>query len=228
MPEATAQPEDLPGLIAAVAGRYAGASRHTRFYVPSKLRRDPALGAILALARRLGGLGAVADLGCGRGQLGLALLLGGAAERVHGLDRHGAALREAAAAAAGLPARFEPADLAQGRLPDCDTALLVDVLYQLPEPAQRDLLHRMAAAARQRLLIRAFDPDAGWRSRVGHAMEWLNRALRGDARRAAIRPMPLPALRALLEGQGLRVSVVPCWGGTPLPNVLLLAEKGDR
>jgi hypothetical protein len=39
--------------------------------------------------------------------------------------------------------------------------------------------------------------------------------------------MALPSLGALLEHAGFRVSVAPCWGGTPLPNVLLLAEKGS-
>jgi SAM-dependent methyltransferase len=215
----------LPELIRAVAARYAGASRYTRGYVGTKLRTDPATAAILALARRCGGLGTVADLGCGRGQLALLLLLSGAADAVLGLDRNGSALAEAEAAAAGLSARFMTADLAAAPLPTCDTLLLVDVLYQLPLAAQQLVLARAAMAARSRIVIRAFDPDLGWRSRFGFAMEWLNRAARGDLRRAAISPIRLPALRAWLEGAGFRVSVSPCWAGTPLPNVLLLAER---
>ena len=232
MPEAAVpypslEPAALPRLIGAVAARYAGASRHTRHYVGAKLRRDPATEAILTLAVELGGFGNVADLGCGRGQLALLLLLAGGAESVLGLDRNGPALAEAQAAADGLPARFAAADLATAPLPHCDTLLLVDVLYQLPMAAQRALLDRMAAAARRRIVIRAFDPDLGWRSRCGFAMEWLNRAGRGDLRRAAIEPMKLPALRAVLEQAGFRVSITPCWGGMPLPNVLLLAERGS-
>jgi SAM-dependent methyltransferase len=226
-PEARAlpAPPDLPALIHAVTARYAGASRYTRHYVRTKLRRDPATGAILALARRQGGFGAVADLGCGRGQLALALLLGGGATSIIGLDHDAPSLRAARHAGTGLPARFDAADLSAGPLPPCDTVLLVDVLYQLPDAAQHDLLARIAAAARRRLVIRAFDPDCGWRSRFGRVMEVLNRALHGR-HAASIRPMPLPALRALLELQGFRVSVMPCWAGTPLPNVLLLAERG--
>ncbi|RKK05782.1 methyltransferase domain-containing protein [Pseudoroseomonas wenyumeiae] len=232
MPEAAVpypslQPAALPRLIGAVAARYAGASRHTRHYVGTKLRRDPATEAILTLAVELGGFGTVADLGCGRGQLALLLLLAGGADSVLGMDRNGPALAEAQAAAEGLPARFTAADLATAPLPDCDTLLLVDVLYQLPLAAQRALLDRMVAAARRRIVIRAFDPDLGWRSRCGFVMEWLNRAGRGDLRRAAIEPMKLPALRAVLEQAGFRVSITPCWGGMPLPNVLLLAEKGS-
>ncbi|MBC9180125.1 class I SAM-dependent methyltransferase [Pseudoroseomonas ludipueritiae] len=232
MPEApvpfpSLQPSALPRLIQAVATRYGGASRYTRHYVRAKLLRDPATKAIVTLATELGGFGTVGDLGCGRGQLSLLLLLAGGAEAVLGMDRNGPALLEAQAAARGLPARFTAADLATEPLPDCDTLLLVDVLYQLPPEAQRALLERMATAARRRIVIRAFDPDLGWRSRCGFAMEWLNRAGRGDLRRAAIEPMKLPALRAVLERAGFRVSVTPCWGGMPLPNVLLLAERGS-
>jgi SAM-dependent methyltransferase len=227
VPFSAIPPSALPGLIQAVATRYAGASRYTRHYVRAKLRRDPATEAIVTLATDLGGFGTVADLGCGRGQLSLLLLLTGSAESVLGLDRNGPALAEAQAASEGLPARFIATDLATAPLPDCDTLLLVDVLYQLPPAAQQALLARMAAAARRRIVIRAFDPGLGWRSRCGFAMEWLNRAGRGDLRRAAIDPMTLPALRALLEQAGFRVSVTPCWGGMPLPNVLLLAERGS-
>jgi hypothetical protein len=43
-----------------------------------------------------------------------------------------------------------------------------------------------------------------------------------------IRPMPLPRLERILAEAGFAVSVVPCWSGTPLPNVLLLAERVPR
>ena len=82
-----------------------------------------------------------------------------------------------------------------------------------PPPAPR------AAAS----LVRAFDPDRGWRSAAGLAMEVLGRALRGD--RNAIRPLPLAAVAAPFEAAGFAVSVSPCWGNTPLPNVLLVAER---
>jgi len=213
-----------PALLAEVAGRYAAAPRFTRGYVRAKLRRDPATAAILGLGAAAG-LGHVADLGCGRGQLALALLLGGTAERVTGLDGHAAHLAEARLAAAGLPARFELADLHTAPVPDCDTVLLVDVLYQLPEAAQMDLLARAAAAARHRLVIRAFDPARGWRSRFGLGMERANRALRGARRTASIEPLPLAVLAAPLTAAGFQVTVRPCWAGTPLPNVLMLAER---
>ena len=215
---------DLAALAAAVSARYAGASRFARGFVDGKLRHDPATPALLRLAAREP-FGAVVDLGCGRGQLGLALLAAGLADRLTGLDRDGAKLAEARLAAAGLPATFADVDLAAPDpvLPGCDTLLMVDVLYQLPEAAQRPLLAAAARAARRRVLVRAFDPGRGWRSAAGYAMEVLGRAVRGD--RNAIRPLPPAAVAAPLEAAGFAVSVSPCWGNTPLPNVLLVAER---
>ncbi len=206
-----------------MAARYAGASRWARGFVRGKLRRDPATAAILGLAQDRGGLGHVLDLGCGRGQLGIALLLAGGASRLTGLDRDAAAVAEAEGASRGLPARFAAADLAASVLPGADTVMLVDVLYQLPAAAQHALLTKAADAARRRVIIRAFDPDRGWRSAVGLAMERAGRAIRRDGN--AIAPLPLPALEATLRAAGLATTVTPCWGGTPLPNVLLIAER---
>jgi SAM-dependent methyltransferase len=215
-------PEGLAALRARVAARYAGASRFAQGFVAGKLKRDPATEAVLALAAA-SPFGAVADLGCGRGQLSLALLVAGLAERVEGLDRDAGKIADAARAAAGLPARYAAADLTAAVVPDCDTVLLIDVLLQMPETAQRALLARVAAAARRRVLVRAFDPDCGWRAGLGVAMERLGRAVRRDG--AEIAPMPLPALRGIFDNAGFRTAVRPCWDGTPLPNVLLVAER---
>ncbi|MBL6457048.1 methyltransferase domain-containing protein [Belnapia sp. T6] len=209
-------------LVEEVAGRYAGASRFARGYVGGKLRGDPATAAVLALAEARP-FGHVADIGCGRGQLGLALLAAGLATRLTGLDRDAAKLAEARAAAVGLPAEFWAADLAAAEVPDCDTALVIDVLYQLPPPAQARLLAELAARARQRVVIRAFDPDQGWRSAIGLAMERAGRAVRRD--RNAIAPLPLARLAAPFEAAGFTISIAPCWGGLPLPNMLLVAER---
>ncbi|MCR0983663.1 methyltransferase domain-containing protein [Roseomonas populi] len=220
MPDGT----DLQTLIPAVAARYAGASRFTREFVPSKLRRDPATAAILGLARRAGGFGHVVDLGCGRGQFGIALLLSGDASRVTGLDLDGRKIADARAAAAGLPADFARADLTRAEVPEGDTVLMADVLYQLPDGAQLRVLEGMARAARRRVVMRLFDPDRGWRSAFGMAMERAGRAIRRDG--AAVRPMPVPEVTALFGRAGFRCAVEPCWAGTPLPNVLLTAERG--
>lgn len=213
---------DLDAVLAAVAGRYAGGSRWAAGYVAGKLRRDPATRAILEQGLRAP-LGEVVDLGCGRGQVAIALLEAGLAERVTGYDIDIAKLEEARRAASGLAAAFVAADLSRATLPPCDTVLMVDALYQIPEAAQPGVLQRLAAAARRRVLLRLFDPARGWRSRLGLAMEGAARRFRGDA--AAIAPMPLASVARPLQEAGFVVSIEPCWKGTPLPNVLLLAER---
>ena len=205
-----------------VAGLYAGASRFARGYVGGKLRTDPVSRAVLDRAADKP-FGVVADLGCGRGQLGLALLMAGRAREVIGLDRDARKIAEAQAAAVRLPARFIAGDLTAPSIPECDTALLIDVLYQLPAEAQRPVLAAVAARARQRVLIRAFDPARGWRSAIGLAMERAGRLVRGDGN--AIDPLPMKELAAPFRAAGFAVAVTPCWEGTPLPNVLLVAER---
>ncbi|WP_187830204.1 methyltransferase domain-containing protein [Siccirubricoccus phaeus] len=213
---------EIQALCDRVVARYAGASRFARGFVRGKLLTDPATLAILRQAAAAP-FGSVADLGCGRGQLGLALLLAGRAERLLGLDMHAGKIAEAGRAAAGLPAEFRIADLATVAVPTCDTILLIDVLLQMPEAAQLRLLARVTQAARRRILIRAFDPDSGWRARLGFAMERLGRRLRRD--QVEIQPLPLPRLQGLLTEAGFAVTITPCWGRTPLPNVLLVAER---
>lgn len=215
---------ELRSLAARVVGRYAGASRYARGFVRGKLLTDPATGAILRLATEAGGLGRVADLGCGRGQIGLVLLLSGLAESVEGLDLDAGKIRDANRAAEGLPARFEAADLGLAPVPPCDTVLIFDVLLQMPVTAQLDLVGRMARAARRRVVIRAFDPDCGWRARLGSAMEEAGRRLRRDG--SEFRPLPVERIAAPLRQEGFVVQVRPCWGWTPLPNVMLVAERG--
>lgn len=213
----------LLALTGRVAARYAEASRFGRNFVRGKLLTDPATSAILRLATRVGGLGTVTDLGCGRGQVGLALLLAGLAERVQGIDLDAGKIAEASRAAAGLPARFTVGDLARVAVPEADTVLIFDVLLQLPEAAQQALLGRMAAAARHRIVIRAFDPACGWRAGVGVAMERLGCRIRGDG--SDFRPLPLAAIASPLQAAGFQTAVTPCWGWTPLPNVMLVAER---
>jgi SAM-dependent methyltransferase len=226
MSASSARRDGPPGLLdvtGRVAARYATASKWSRNFVRGKLLTDPATPAVLRLAHEAGGFGEVADLGCGRGQVGLALLLAGLAERVQGLDLDPGKIRDATAAASGLPASFAVADLSTAAVPACDTVVIFDVLLQMPEAAQLPLLHRMAAAARRRAVIRAFDPDAGWRARFGSAMEEIGCRVRRDG--SLFRPLTIAQVAAPFEAAGFRVSARPCWGWTPLPNVMLVAER---
>lgn len=218
---------DLDGVLERVARRYTGGGRFTRHYVAGKLRGDPVHAAVLHQARRAGpdGFGVVLDVGCGRGQLGVALLEAGLARSVLGLDWNPAPLDAARRAAAGLAFRAEVRDVARpAALPRADTVLLVDVLYQLAPVAQDALLREAARAARARLLIRTLDPDRGWRSALGLGLERLGRRVWPNSG-AHVTPRPVPALLDVLAQEGFAVTVEPCWRGTPFANVLVVGRR---
>ncbi len=214
----------LDDAIARTAQRYVGGRRFARHYVASKLRTDPVHRTILAMAAAEP-FGDVTDVGCGRGQLGLALLEAGGARSVIGLDWAGQSLDDARRAGAGLAFTARAQDLSTDvRTDACDTALLIDVLYILRQPQALGLLAAVAAAARQRVLVRTLDPALGWRSRVHLGMEWLGRPVWPHAG-ATVDPAPVPALTAVLTEAGFDVTVAPCWAGTPFANVLLTATR---
>ncbi len=169
--------------------------------------------------------GDVVDLGCGRGQLGVALLAAGLARSVLGMDRPGPALADARRAGAGLPFAVQQADLATDPgVPACDTVLLVDVLYQLGAGPALALLRAAARAARERVIIRTLDPGLGWRSGLATVLE---RAARGWWPHAGrqVEPLAVPVLIATLRDEGFAASAVPCWQGTPFANVLIAARR---
>lgn len=179
------------------------------------------------LLRRAGadGYGVVADVGCGRGQMGLLLLEAGLAGRVTGLDWAGPALAAARAAAEGLPFDAHEQDLsADPAVPPCDTALLIDVLYQLGPAAAVRLLSRAAKAARRRVLVRTLDPGLGWRSALALGLERLARPAWPNSGRH-VAPLPAAELCAILDVTGFTVEVSPCWKGTPFANILLDARR---
>lgn len=206
-----------------MARRYAGGSRFTRHYVAAKLRADPVHLAVLALAARER-FGRVLDIGCGRGQLGLALLEAGRASQVLGLDRAEAALCEAERAAQGLAFQAIRWDASSSTaLPLADTILMVDVLYQLDDAAQEALLEQVGQAAGIRVVIRTLDPHLGFRSGFALAAERLGRSWPNA--RAHVNPRAVPDLVTTLARLGFTTTVEPCWQGTPFANVLLVARR---
>lgn len=206
------------------ARRYRDGDRFSRYYVASKLRRDPVHLAILRRAADAP-FGQVLDLGCGRGQLAVALLEAGLAVAVLGFDSAPASLAAARRAGAGLPFAVEARDLSEpAPLPPADTVLLIDVLYLLDPAAGARLLTAAAAAARQRILIRTLDPGRGLRSRFAILLERLGRPIWPHSG-ATVAPPTVAALTARLETLGFRTAVEPCWEGTPFANVLVVADR---
>lgn len=210
-------------VLARVAERYRGGSRFTRHYIRGKLRGDPVHREVLALAGEQG-FGEVVDVGCGRGQLGIALLEAGAATRVLGLDRDFNKLAEAGRAAKGLRFSAMGVDLARAApLPPADTVLLVDVLYQLGTEAQAAVL-RAAMRSAPRILIRTLDPDRQARSWLALALErGLRRVLPNAG--STVNPQPIAWIVERLTAGGYATEIVPCWAGTPLANVLLVSRR---
>jgi len=207
-----------------VAQRYRSCSRFTRHYVRAKLARDPVHRDILALAAEEK-FGRVVDVGCGRGQLSVALLQAGLADAALGLDCNVDRLVEAARAGAGLNFATRAQDfVVDPSIPEADTVLLVDVLYQLAPAAQAALLDSAAHAATSRILIRTLDPERGARSWITRGVERLFRRVLPNSG-ALVQPQPVAWLREVLEERGFAVAVVPCWRGTVLANVLLVARR---
>jgi SAM-dependent methyltransferase len=208
-----------------VARRYRDCGRFARAYVAGKLRRDPVHQDVLALAADEA-FGEVVDIGCGRGQLAVALLEAGLARSVLGLDRNAGHLRQACRAATGLPfAAALGSDGGAGRAGG-DHIMLVDVLYQLEAGVQLALLRTAARVARQRILIRALDPDRGMRSALTIRLERLMRLVCPHSGKH-VDVLPVARLTETLSEAGFAVSVAPCWQGTPFANVLIIGRRAS-
>ena len=178
-----------------------------------------------ALAAARGGFGAVTDLGCGRGQVGLSLLAAGLATRVHRARPRSRQDRRR------QPRRRRPGRRlrrgATSARPRC----------RRPIPSSSSTCCCSCPAAAQQ---RAAGADGG-----GGAAPHRDPCLRpgpGLAQRRRRRDgtagLPHPprrlrpsgrcrwtSWRAPLVAAGFRISVTPCWGWTPLPNVMLVAER---
>jgi SAM-dependent methyltransferase len=223
---AAGTPLDFTATFERVTDRYWNCGHFVRGYVAGKLRRDPVHGTVLALATSEA-FGDVVDIGCGRGQLALALLEAGLARSVLGLDCQGRHLEQAKHASCGLAFRTELRDLAQTHdVPKATSVLLVDVLYQLEPLVQIALLQSAARAARRRVIIRTLDPDLGIRSALTLRLERLMQGLSPHSGKH-VAPMQIARLAETLVDAGFSVSSMPCSKGTPFANVLIMGRRAD-
>lgn len=219
--DAAKPPAHFTATFQRVTQRYGDCGRFARAYVAAKLRRDPVHRDVLALATGET-FGEVVDIGCGRGQLAVALLEAGLARSVRGLDCQGRHLEQARRAARGLAFSAELRDLAKNHdVPETTSVLLVDVLYQLEPVVQIALLRAAARAAQRRVLIRTLDPDLGMRSTLTLRLERLMQRLSPHSGRH-VAALPIARLVETLVDAGFSVSRTPCWEGTPFANVLLM------
>jgi 2-polyprenyl-3-methyl-5-hydroxy-6-metoxy-1,4-benzoquinol methylase len=204
----------------AVASRYRPRSAH--YYVRSKLRMDEVARALWRLGAQEP-FGVVADVGCGRGQLGLLLLAAGFADEVRGVDWDAAKVCIAEDAAGDLAARFEEGDVREASLGEGDTVLIVDVLHYLTPAEQDALLVRAARAARGRVIVRDLDPERGASSALTRMFEWIGVKIGYNAG-GALHPRPFDELAAVLEREGFTATRDDC-SASALSNVLLVARR---
>ncbi len=215
---------EIDGAIARTTERYRTGARADYWYVRIKLRTDPAVRALLALG---GHFGEVVDAGCGRGQVGLALLEFGGVTKLCGFDWDASRVA-AARIASGRPNDYTVGDLRQAEFPNCDTCLLLDVLHYLPVTDQDALLARAAKALNPggRLLVRDVErrPNLGsWLTRLAEQIGTRLGANRGLLLRFRSRAELLASLKAA----GLRGQVYAGSTGTPLQNLLVVAVRSD-
>lgn len=221
--DASSPASDLAVLFQRTAWRYRNCGRFAQNYVAAKLHRDPVSREILSLAAREA-FGDVVDIGCGRGQLGVALLEAGLARSVVSLDCHAGHVEQARRAASGLAFSAVVQDLTGCQdVPPAMTVLLIDVLYQLGPPVQMALLHAAVRASRQRIIIRTLDPDLGLRSNLTVWSEKLLRRVSPHSGRH-VAACPVTYIVRTLNEAGLTTTVVPCWRGTPFANVLIVGR----
>ena len=174
-----------------------------------------------------GGFGHVVDIGCGRGQLAALLLETGMATRVTGFDWNRTHLDQARAALSGLCFEGHMRDLAIDQsVPDADTIMTIDVLYQLTSEVQYRLLDASGRAARSQWLVRT--PDSGWGARgaVAIAAERLTRRFLPSSG-AFVNPLKLSDIGARMVEAGFAVEAAPSFHGTPFANVLLLGQRRE-
>jgi SAM-dependent methyltransferase len=130
----------------------------------------------------------------------------------------------------GRQAAIDRADLRSAAIPDCDLAVILDVLHYVDHAEQEALLQRVrqALAPRGRLLLRVGDPANTRRITFSVWVDSLVVAARGH-RVATTWTRPLNDWMALLQRLGFeRVQQVAMSQGTPFANVLLVADLTEH
>lgn len=204
---------------ACIAQAFAG-SRWLRGYVRGKLAGDPVFSAAAKMIVHRPG--AVVDLGCGLGLLGLWLRSNGWSDSYRGCDLGGWKIdagRQAARRLAFGGMVLEEADMLQFQMDGAATVCAFDVLHYLTEANQKLFLRRLAGAARcgAVVLLRTGVRGCGWRTGATLLEEWWTRAT-GWIRGGAVAFPALDYVVGSFEESGCKVESRPLWGGTPFSS----------
>jgi len=215
----------LEPVFRAVEARYEPG--RVRRFVAGKLRRDP---VFRRLPEHLPEEGRVVDLGSGRGQLALMLAKLWPGRAVVSIDWDERKVESARAAARDLPGgeglRFMQGDARTAEIPAARCVVMLDLLHYFPAAEQDALLARAAAALEPggRLLVREADAAGGLRFRLTAFFERLALGS-GVTRGEGLVFRPAAEIAAALEALGTSVRVLPMSEGTPLANVLFVADR---
>ncbi len=230
----------LRPLFEAATRPFAGAGKPAWYFSRGKLRHDPVYFALLEHGL-LPDEGRLFDLGCGAGIL-LALLNAARTEYRSGrwpadlpapplqLEMHGIELRadrvSTARTVLGDAANVISGDICDVALSACSAVVAVDVLFYLPEAAQRQVLEGVAAALRCGgvLLLREADAAAGVAFRMTKSAERVANAWRGNPWKRLYYRSAAQWVR-LLEELGFGVNTQPMSEGTPFSNMLFVAQR---
>lgn len=130
-------------------------------------------------------------------------------------------------AAHGLSGEFAKGDVRTTPAEPADTVLLIDVLHYFDRDTQDALLTRASGFVKPggRLVLREADTGRGWRSMMTRAAEAFFTSIKFNRGERVLFRDVARELVPVLEGQGMSCAVVPCWGGTPFSNVLLVATR---
>jgi SAM-dependent methyltransferase len=117
-------------------------------------------------------------------------------------------------------------DVREVPLPECDIAVMLDVLHYIGPVAQQTLLMSAYAALTPggTLLLRVGDAAPIWRFRLTSAVDWWVTFARKKSW-PQLHWRPLAEWTALLESIGFTVVAQPMSEGTLFANVLLIATK---
>ncbi len=176
--------------------------------------------------------GRILEVGCGHGLLAnyLALESGSGLtgrREVHGTDIDGPKIEAARRAGTVSGATFS--SLPPGRLPDgpWDAVAIVDVLYLLSEPQQRDLLRECAAALAPDgvLVVKEMAPSPRWKAGWNRVQETLAVRLLGITEGEGGFTFLAPGqLAGWMADDGLTVTDRPLHKGYPHPHHLIVGR----
>jgi SAM-dependent methyltransferase len=202
--------------------RYRDTRPRDKHYVYAKLLTDPLTRQLEQLKLNLGH---VTDIGCGRGQFALFLVVLGKAQSVDGFDWDPTKI-ESATRAAGHDGHFVTADLREPPLHATDTVLLFDVLHYLSAEDQRRLLGRCFAALRPGgyLLLRDVDKNHGLFAVLTRLCEHIGTRLRMN-RSAQLVFRSSEEIRRELFAIGFELELAPSQPKTLLDNQLWVFRK---